>query len=80
MSFVDRVLFMSFDQLSSAVEDFLPKSGRFLTSVYFLDITGLPALPSGYLKPVTPAATWQILPSTEFPLILLSGTHPRRAS
>ena len=69
---------MSFDQLSSAVEDFLPESGCFLTDVYFLDITGLPALPPGHLEPVTPPAIWQILPSAELPLVLLSGTHPRR--
>ncbi len=67
---------MNFDQLSSAVVDFLPKSGGSLAGVYFLDITGLPALPPGYFKAVAPAAIWQILPLTEFPFILLSGTHP----
>jgi hypothetical protein len=71
---------MNFDQLSSAVEDFLPESRRLFTSVNFLDVPGLPALPAGNVEPVAPTSIWQILPSPEFPLVLLSGTHPRRAS
>lgn len=71
---------MNFDELSSAVEDFLPEFDHFLAGVYLLDIAGLPALPSDDLKPVAPAAIWQIMPLTEFSLVLLSGTHRRRAS
>jgi len=51
---------MNFDQLSSAVEDFLPESCRFLLGIYFFDVAGLPALPPDYLKPVASAAIWQI--------------------
>lgn len=70
---------MNFDQLSSAVVNFLPESDCLLAGIHFLYVSSPPVLATGHFTPVASAPVWQIPPLTKLPLILVSRTHQRRA-
>jgi hypothetical protein len=80
MSPIDGILFMNFDQLSTAVVNLLPKPDGLFVSIHFLEIARLPTLPTGDFKPLLPAATRQLMPLSKLPLVLLSTAHPCRVS
>src|SRR4029079_14946454 len=75
MALIHWVLFMCFHKIAVFVVHLLPEAPVALVRIHILQVSGAPALPSDYIKPISASTPWQLFPSVKFLLVLRSAAH-----